>query len=192
MRICRKDLDDGSSANVAARGDDSDSSSDVLVVSDSRSTKSEAWMLDSASSFHATPNKEWFFSYKSGEFGSAYVGDDTGYRVAGIGDMKIKMFDGVRRMLRGVRHVLGLRRNLISLGVLHDGGMEFRCDRDKKTLNIMEDEVIVMIGERMVSHLYRLQGSTIAGEVTETRVAGIAEGSHGGGGSAADSSSSSQ
>jgi hypothetical protein len=135
---------------------------------------------------------EWFSSYKSGEFGSAYVGDDTGYRVAGIGDIKIKMFDGVERMFRGDRHVLGLRRNLISLGVLHDGGMEFRCDRDKKTLNIMEDEVTVMIGERTASHLYKLQGSTIAGGVTETGVAGIAEGSHGGGGSGADSSSSSQ
>ena len=126
------------------------------------------------------------------EFGSAYVGDDTGYRVAGIGDIKIKIFDGVERMLRGVGHVPGLRRNLISLGVLHDGGMEFRCDRDKKTLNIMEDEVTMMIGERTASHLYKLQGSTIAGGVTESVVAGIAEGSHGGGGSGADSSGSSQ
>src|ERR1041385_7688994 len=85
-------------------------------------------------------------------------------------------------MLRGGRHVSGLRRNLISLGVLHDGGMEFRCDRDKKTLETMEDELTVMIGERTASHLYRLQGSTIAGGVTETGVAGIAKGSHGGGG----------
>ena len=138
------------------------------------------------------PNREWFSLYKSGEFGSVYVGDDTGYRVVGIGDIKIKMFDGVERMLRGVRHVPGLRRNLISLGVLHDGGMEFRCDRDKKTLNIMEDEVTVMIGESTASHLYKLQGSTIAGGVMDNGVAGIAEGSHGGGGSGADSSGSSQ
>ena len=62
---------------------------------------------------------------KSGELGLAYVGGDTGYRVAGVGDIKIKMFDGVEWMLRGVRHVPGLRRNLISLGVLHDGGMVF-------------------------------------------------------------------
>src|ERR1041385_7383119 len=61
-----------------------------------------------------------------------------------------------------VRHVPGLRRNLISLGVLDDYGMEFRCDRDKKTSNIMKDEVTVMIGERTASHLFRLQGSTIA------------------------------
>ena len=56
-------------------------------------------------------------------------------------------------MLRGVKHVTGLRRNLISLGVLHDGDMEFRCDRDTKTMQIMKDGVTVMIGERTASHL---------------------------------------
>ena len=150
------ELKGGASANAATHGDGSDSDSDVLVVSNRRSTKTEAWMLDSACSFHATPNREWFSSYKSGEFGLAYVGDDTGYRVAGVGDIKIKMFDGVERMLRGVRHVPGLRRNLISLGVLHDGGMELRSDRDKKTMKIMKDGMIVMIGKRTASHLYKL------------------------------------
>ena len=66
-------------------------------------------------------------------------------------------------MLRGVRYVPGLRRNLISLGVLHDGGMEFRCDWDKKIMKIMEDEMIVMIGKWTASHLYKLQGSTTTG-----------------------------
>uniref|UniRef100_A0A453JIC1 Retrovirus-related Pol polyprotein from transposon TNT 1-94-like beta-barrel domain-containing protein n=1 Tax=Aegilops tauschii subsp. strangulata TaxID=200361 RepID=A0A453JIC1_AEGTS len=117
--------------------------------------------------------------------GLAYVGDDTGYHVAGIGDIKIKMFDGVERMLRRVRHVPGLKRNLISLGILHDGGMVFRCDRDRKTMRIMKDEVTLMIGGRMASHLYKLQESTIAGGVTEIGVAGVAAGSHGGGGSGA-------
>jgi len=186
------DLKDGSSANIATHGDDSDSSGDVLLVSNRRSTKGEAWMLDSASSFHATPNREWFSSYKSGELDTAYLGDDTGYRVAGVGDVKIKMFDGVERVLRGVRHVPGLRRNLISLGVLHDGGMVFRCDRDRKTMRIMEDEVTVMTGERTTSHLYKLRGSTIAGGGIVSGVAGVAAVFHGGGGSAADSSSSSR
>ena len=100
------------------------------------------------------------------------------------------MFDGVERMLRGVRHVPGLRRNLISLGVLHDGGMVFRCDRDRKTMRIMDDEVTVMIGGRTDSHLYKLQGSTIAGGAMESGAAGVAVKSHGGGGS--DPSGSSQ
>ena len=81
------ELKGGASANAATHGDDSYNSSDVLVVSNMRSTKAEAWMLDSTCSFHATPNREWFSSYKSGEFGLAYVSDDTGYRVAGVGDI---------------------------------------------------------------------------------------------------------
>ena len=55
----------------------------------------------------------------------------------------------------------------------------------------MEDEVTMIIGGRTVSHLYKLQGSTIAGGVTETGVAGVAAGSHGDDGSGVDSSSSS-
>ena len=186
------DLSGGSSANVTTHGDGSDGSGDALLVSDTRSTKGEAWMLNSASSFHATPNREWFFSYKSGEIDTAYVGDDTGHHIAGVGDIKIKMFDGKERVLQGVRHVPGLRRNLISLGVLHDDGMVFRCDRDRKTMRIMKDEVTVMMGERTASHLYKLRGSTIAGGAMGSGVAGIAVVFHGGGGSGADTSGSSR
>lgn len=111
------------------------------------------------------------------------MGDETSYCVAGVGDIKIKMFDEVVRMLLGVRHVPGLRRNLILFGVLHDGGMVFHCGRDKKTMKNMEGEVTVMMGENMASHLHKFQGSTIAGGVMETVVARVAAGSHRGGGS---------
>jgi hypothetical protein len=91
------------SANIAMSKSDSNIDGDVLSVSNSvRST--EAWMLDSASSFHATHKREWFTSYKSGNFGSAYLGDDTGYRAIGVGDIKIKAQGGVEQVLRGVRH----------------------------------------------------------------------------------------
>jgi hypothetical protein len=56
------DLKSGTSANMATSDDDSDDTCNVLLVSDSRSTKDEAWMLDSASTFHVTPNKEWISS----------------------------------------------------------------------------------------------------------------------------------
>jgi len=42
---------------IAKKLDDSDSDGDVLTVSSEKSC--EAWLLDSASSLHATP-KEWF------------------------------------------------------------------------------------------------------------------------------------
>lgn len=105
----------------------------------------EAWMLDSGSSFHVTYKKELFTSYKSGELGFVYLGDDTTHRVVGVGDIKFKMHDRVERMLQGVMHVSGLRRNLISLGALHDGGMSFRADQDSKTMIIMKGKETVMM-----------------------------------------------
>ena len=63
------ELEDGEVLTWLLMMIDSNNSSDACVLSDRRSTKTEAWMLDSACSFHATPNMEWFSSYKSGEFG---------------------------------------------------------------------------------------------------------------------------
>ena len=42
---------------IAKKQDDSDSDSDIRTISSEKSC--EAWLLDSASSFHATPKKEW-------------------------------------------------------------------------------------------------------------------------------------
>jgi hypothetical protein len=106
------------SANVAMSKSDSNNDGDVLSVSDSVQSI-EAWMLDSSSSFHATYKREWFTLCKSGDFGLTYLGDETGYRAIGVGDIKIKTQGGVEHVLRGVKHVPGLRRNLISLGALH-------------------------------------------------------------------------
>ena len=72
--------------------------------------------------FHATPKKEWFSSYIEKDGGLAHLGDDSGYRIIGVGDIKFKMCDRREMLLKGVKHVPGLWRNLISLGLLHDEG----------------------------------------------------------------------
>lgn len=91
---------------IARKQDDSDSDGDILTVSSEKSC--EAWLLDSASSFHATP-KEWFLSYIEEDGGLAHLGDDSAYRIIGVGDIKFKMCDGQEILLKGVKHVLGLR-----------------------------------------------------------------------------------
>jgi hypothetical protein len=52
--------------------------------------------------------------------------------------------------------------------------MLFRAEPDMKTMKIMKGDETVMRGERIVSHLYKLQGCTIAGGVMEDGVAGLA------------------
>jgi hypothetical protein len=86
--------------------------------------------------------------------------------------------------VQGVRSSCGFqqeRRNPISLGALHGDGMLFRAETDLKTMMIMQEDTTVMIGERTVSHLYKLQGCTVAGGVMEDGVAGVAVFSEGGG-----------
>jgi hypothetical protein len=58
--------------------------------------------------------------------------------------------------------------------------MLFRDEPDLKTMKIMNGDKIVMIGERTMSHLYKLQGCTVAGGVMEDGVAGVAVFSEGG------------
>jgi hypothetical protein len=59
--------------------------------------------------------------------------------------------------------------------------MLFQAEPDLKTMKIMKGDEIAMIGERIVSHMYMLQGCTIAGGVMEDGVAGVAVFSEGGG-----------
>jgi hypothetical protein len=106
---------------MIAKQDDSDSDGDVLTVSSENSCE-EAWLLDSASSFHVTPQKEWFLLYIEKEGDLVHLGDVSGYRIIGVGNIKFKMYDGHDILLKGVKHASGLRMNLISLEILHEEG----------------------------------------------------------------------
>ena len=43
------------------------------------------------------------------------MGNDHALKIASIGTVKIKMFDGSIRTIQGVRHVKGLKKNLLSI-----------------------------------------------------------------------------
>ena len=108
-KYCPKLKKGGGTASVviANRKDDTDNDGDILMVSIEDSC--EAWFLDSASSFHVTRKKECFLSYTEvNNGGRAYLG----YQVIGVGDIKFKMCGGQEVILKGVRHVPGLTRNL--------------------------------------------------------------------------------
>jgi hypothetical protein len=155
----------GTASVMITRQDDSDSEGDILTVSSEKSC--EAWLLDSASSFLATSKKEWFLSYVEEDGGFVHLGDDSGYCIIGVGDIKFKMYDGQEMLLKGVKHVPGLRRNLISLGILHGEGWLYQAVPDKKTLRVMHGDKTVMIGEKSSAHQYKLMGSVVEGGVMD-------------------------
>ena len=50
------------------------------------------------------------------------MGDDYALEIAGIGTIKIKMFDGTIHIIGEVRHVNDLKKNLLSFGQIDSHG----------------------------------------------------------------------
>jgi len=59
-----------------------------------------------------------FFSYTSVQEGEVFMGNSATSKVIGEGIIQFQSHDGCITTLQGVRHVLELRYNLISLGAL--------------------------------------------------------------------------
>jgi hypothetical protein len=76
-------------------------------------------------------------SYIEKEGDLVHLGDGLGYRVIGVSDIKFKMCGGQEILLKGVKHMSGLRSNLISLGILHEEGWLYQAVPYKKTLKVM-------------------------------------------------------
>ncbi|KAI5673173.1 hypothetical protein M9H77_13537 [Catharanthus roseus] len=73
--------------------------SEVLCVSPSPSSVSDHWILYSGCTFHMTPNKHWFSDFKPLEHGKVFMGNNHVCEIKGIGNVFIKMHDGMTRKL---------------------------------------------------------------------------------------------
>ncbi|KAI5662799.1 hypothetical protein M9H77_22122 [Catharanthus roseus] len=89
-----------------------------------------------------TPNKHWFSDFKPLEHGKVFMGNNHVCEIKGIGNVFIKMHDGVTRKLTKVRYVPDLRRNLISLGVFDTNGFSYKSEN-----GIMKDGLYHLIGK---------------------------------------------
>ena len=115
--------------------------------------------------FHQVPMFYWFDTYKPYNNDMVQMGNDATCPVIGIGTVKIKMFDGVVRVLNNVRYVPNLRKNLISIGVLDDLGYSYSLKGG--IMRITKGALMVREG-RKVSTLYRLIENTVVGRVAVT------------------------
>ena len=82
--------------------------------------------------------------------------------VAGVGTIRVRMYDGVIRTLSNVKHVPELKKNLISLGYLEEQGYAFSCQSGSGCLRITKGALVVMRGRRLSNNLYRMEGSVIS------------------------------
>ena len=83
------------------------------------------------------------------------MGNSNPSSIVGIGYVSIKMHDGVIRILKEVRHVLDLTRNLISLGTLDDSRYNFKVK--KGMLKVKKGVLVVMKGRKMVVFIFLIR-----------------------------------
>lgn len=67
-------------------------SSDLLCVQELKNDR--CWMLDSRCSFHMTPNRDWFKSFKEVTRGLVILGNNKTCKFLGIGTIKLILDDG--------------------------------------------------------------------------------------------------
>ncbi|KAG8472574.1 hypothetical protein CXB51_034372 [Gossypium anomalum] len=138
------------------------SDGELLVASVNDSKVSEEWILDSGYTFHMSPNRDWFTTYETVSEGVVLMGNNASCKIAGVGTIKVKIFDGVVRTLSDIRYVPELKRNLISLSTLDSKG--YRYTAESGVLKISKGSLVVMKGQRKTAKLYVLQGSTVTGD----------------------------
>ncbi|KAH9682249.1 hypothetical protein KPL71_027276 [Citrus sinensis] len=85
---------------VASTSDDGEILySEATTISEGRKRLSDVWLIDSGATWHMTSRREWFYTYVPISGGSVYMGNDHALEIAGIGTIKIKMFDGTIRTI---------------------------------------------------------------------------------------------
>ncbi|GFZ16976.1 hypothetical protein Acr_26g0002460 [Actinidia rufa] len=102
-----------------------------------------------------------------------WMANNTASRVVGRGSVRFCMADGRYVTLTEVRHVLNLRKNLISIGMLDSKGCSF--DASGGTLRVFKGNKEMLWGKK-IEGLYRLEETVqIGGATIQHGSSGISE-----------------
>ncbi|KAG8489007.1 hypothetical protein CXB51_016978 [Gossypium anomalum] len=66
---------------------------ELLVASINNSKVSEEWILDTRCTFHMSPNRDWFTTYKTVLEGVVLMGNNASCKIAGVGIIKVKLME---------------------------------------------------------------------------------------------------
>ncbi|KAH9654151.1 hypothetical protein KPL70_027652 [Citrus sinensis] len=93
--------------------------------------------------------------------GSVYMGNDHALEITGTGTgtIKIKIFDGTIRTIGEVRHVNGLKKNLLYLGQMDSHG--YKTHVENGIMKIVKGALVLMKVEKIGANLYMLKGETL-------------------------------
>ncbi|KAE8713996.1 hypothetical protein F3Y22_tig00110202pilonHSYRG00134 [Hibiscus syriacus] len=96
-------------------------------------------------------------SHKHG--GSVYSCNDHALEIVGVGTIKLKMYDGTIKVVRDVRHLKGLKKNLLSYGLLDNNAS--KIETRKGIIKVFRGALVVLKGENIAANLYMLKGETL-------------------------------
>ena len=108
------------------------------------------------------PARHHFFTYEAIDGGVFLTGNDAPCKIIGISSVKIKMYDCVVITLTEVRHVLDLKKNLISLSTLDAKG--YRYSGDGGVLKVSKFTLVGLKGQ-LSRDIYTLMVTTCIGAV---------------------------
>ena len=95
----------------------------------------------------------------------------------GIGTIRIKMFDGIVRTLTNFRHLLELKKNLISSSMLDSIGCKGAL-AEGGALRVCKGALVVM-KRKKTNGLYILQGSMVTGVAAVSSMSNFASQDYG-------------
>ncbi|GKV36538.1 hypothetical protein SLEP1_g44659 [Rubroshorea leprosula] len=123
------------------------------------------WVIDTIASYHVTPNRDWFSSYKEGDFGYLKMGNRSEAKIVGVSDVWLETNIGSKLHLKNVRHVPEIRLNLMSTGMLDDDG--YLNYFGNGTWKLTKGTMVVARGKKRFS-LYETQAKQCQGQITVT------------------------
>ena len=118
----------------------------------------KGWVLDSGCSYHICPRKEYFETLELKEGGVVHLGTNKACKIQGMGIIRLKMFDDSDFLLKNVRYIPELKRNLISVSMFDGLGY---CSRIEPGMMRISHGALLIAKGSEIKGLYILEGSTV-------------------------------
>ncbi|RDX76653.1 hypothetical protein CR513_43330, partial [Mucuna pruriens] len=94
--------------------------SEVAFSSKGRKQLHDGWIIDSGATRHMTPHRYWFCTYEPISKAAVFMGNDHALDFSRVGTVKLKIYNDTVHTIQRVRHVKGLKKNLLSNVQLDD------------------------------------------------------------------------
>lgn len=97
-----------------------------MILSVSTYNTKKGWIMDSCSSYHNTPDKEVLFDFTELDGRKVLMANNTYGNIKRIGKVRIENPDGSEVILKDVKYIPKVSRNLIFYGMLEKSGCKYR------------------------------------------------------------------